>query len=576
LLQAIENLNRAQTAGQKRKLADQSIETVTETKRSVIKKRRCRSPAHSSEEEEGIRPAHQTKQRRLSPASAIGNTSEGLSLFDPVRTDRKEMCSKLLELLKKDRVVLLRAPPETGKTSLATLLPPLFTGVVKYVSFLGIHSIGFDECWRQYMGECFLDTLDTQEETLLILDEVQMIYSLGEQHRFWWSIKELQQQSHHGTVRILLLAAYGNGPSVLREAGANTPIGFNHAQDYSLLQLSKEEFAEIISTHNGKEKKKGNAVYIHSATSDLLESMCGGHVGLVRQSLNLIQNHFHEAAKHNPPKDEDMCLFLLSGSYFTGLATNSRAVPTGMNLSDRERNLICQLLLAPKDRILWNSATFGEKNDPATSLIHMGVLTVVDVELTFASPLIHHIMAKRLYVSEGSFQSLFISASNERKLLNILALIDPQIMRRSWSIGEDMTVLERQWQMEFYRAASLILPDASLSPDVGRLLGSKGFLDFYIDSDYKWGIELLRNGSRLKEHLARFQPGGIYAELKNQLKDYHVIDFCKEGSAKAVPTGMHHWIVYYNESFTSARVVKSNTPEGEVIKMGVVKRDVFN
>ena len=46
------------------------------------------------------------------------------------------------------------------------------------------------------------------------------------------------------------------------------------------------------------------------------------------------------------------------------------------------------------------------------------------------------------------------------------------------------------------------------SPDVGRIFGTKGFLDFYVDRSRKWGVELVRDGDKLKEHAERFGLDG--------------------------------------------------------------------
>ncbi len=75
--------------------------------------------------------------------------------------------------------------------------------------------------------------------------------------------------------------------------------------------------------------------------------------------------------------------------------------------------------------------------------------------------------------------------------------------------------------MEFYRAAaSLLSSNHMISPDVGYVFGSNGYLDFYVNgSKLQWGIELLREGQKEKEHSDnRFKKGGAYAILMNHMK----------------------------------------------------------
>lgn len=87
-------------------------------------------------------------------------------------------------------------------------------------------------------------------------------------------------------------------------------------------------------------------------------------------------------------------------------------------------------------------------------------------------------------------------------------------------------MLERQWQVEFYRCASLLLSNKHfVSPDAGAVFGSSGFVDFYINDELGYAVELLREGDRLHEHIARFQGNGRYASLLPSLNDFAIVDF---------------------------------------------------
>ncbi len=52
---------------------------------------------------------------------------------------------------------------------------------------------------------------------------------------------------------------------------------------------------------------------------------------------------------------------------------------------------------------------------------------------------------------------------------------------------------------------------------------AKGRVDFFVDSK-KWAIEVLRNGDRIEEHLARFAPEGRYCKMLDAA-DYIFLDF---------------------------------------------------
>jgi len=83
------------------------------------------------------------------------------------------------------------------------------------------------------------------------------------------------------------------------------------------------------------------------------------------------------------------------------------------------------------------------------------------------------------------------------------------------------TVPEAQYQDEFYRCAHLHSEGSLVMfPEFGS---AKGRVDFFVDSK-KWAIEVLRNGDRIEEHLARFAPGGRYCKMLDAV-DYISLDF---------------------------------------------------
>lgn len=135
-------------------------------------------------------------------------------------------------------------------------------------------------------------------------------------------------------------------------------------------------------------------------------------------------------------------------------------------------------------------------------------------------------------------------------------------MLHTLSKGKDDQVYERQLQCEFYRCAVRTLGGTSYcSPDVGKLFGSNGFLDFYVDSERKWGVEITRNGDRLEEHCARFGPAGQYRGIAFNHKI--VLNFVQLKSFARKPTPKHELeltIVYVPRE--SNFVVRRYNPNG--------------
>jgi hypothetical protein len=55
-----------------------------------------------------------------------------------------------------------------------------------------------------------------------------------------------------------------------------------------------------------------------------------------------------------------------------------------------------------------------------------------------------------------------------------------------------------------------VCPELSIDLQGSR---TSGEIDFYIDRNLRWGIKLLIKGSKLKEHISRFEVGGLYLLL---------------------------------------------------------------
>lgn len=124
------------------------------------------------------------------------------------------------------------------------------------------------------------------------------------------------------------------------------------------------------------------------------------------------------------------------------------------------------------------------------------------------------------------------------------------------------TLLESTWQHEFYKAMCKVLPARySFSCDVGRVFDSHGCIDFYINTELKWAIELAREGLRLREHVARFCAGGIYhGMVENKcINRWLVINFCEVRPTEPL---MEHvlYVVYQRPSYDKYELLQLGHP----------------
>lgn len=59
------------------------------------------------------------------------------------------------------------------------------------------------------------------------------------------------------------------------------------------------------------------------------------------------------------------------------------------------------------------------------------------------------------------------------------------------------------------------------SSETGRTI--KGEIDFFVNGNLMWGIELLKQGTGVGEHIARFGRNGKYSLLK--ARQFIIVDF---------------------------------------------------
>jgi hypothetical protein len=112
-------------------------------------------------------------------------------------------------------------------------------------------------------------------------------------------------------------------------------------------------------------------------------------------------------------------------------------------------------------------------------------------------------------------------------VINVIKKFSPHNLRTREDLSTTpQSIPEAQFQQEFYRACCVYTGGCVTTfPECGT---PKGRIDFFIRSK-KWGVELLRNGSRIHGHHSRFTTGEYGTWLKEtKMEDYILIDFCSK------------------------------------------------
>ena len=92
-----------------------------------------------------------------------------------------------------------------------------------------------------------------------------------------------------------------------------------------------------------------------------------------------------------------------------------------------------------------------------------------------------------------------------------------------------------------------------------------GELDFFINAHMKWAIELLRNGDKIGEHVARFDPENGKYRLIPYLQ-YIVVDCRGPRGRSGVRAQKERCTLYFSEDFTTV-VVKMRLQKEETITL---------
>ncbi|KAJ6567280.1 hypothetical protein DFH09DRAFT_918962, partial [Mycena vulgaris] len=130
------------------------------------------------------------------------------------------------------------------------------------------------------------------------------------------------------------------------------------------------------------------------------------------------------------------------------------------------------------------------------------------------------------------------------------------------------SIPEAQWQNEVYRGAYKVTGGHGLwlSPEfgTGQTASRLGRIDFYVMGSKGWGIEILREGDRIEDHMERFQSGGAYhTSIQNKtMKEYAVLDFRASTAArKKYPQHRNLYHISFDEGFQQFCIVNCNLEE---------------
>jgi hypothetical protein len=231
-------------------------------------------------------------------------------------------------------------------------------------------------------------------------------------------------------------------------------------------------------------------------------------------------------------------------------------------MTPEERDLCDRVFQGPIDIRLLDNIPEQE-----IRLVRTNLLSEQNGKLDFASPYLRALYLQRRWGNKATSPPQNFKSF----LIDTFANMNAETIRNSYCIGTDKRLLERAWQMEFYRAATQVLPpNVFISPDVGTHFGSRGYIDFFVDDNRGWAIELLRDGDNASNHKRRFEEGGIYVPIMDASKEWAIIDIRQPSLSNDKPTysADHHWINVYCQNNWKSVIIEDGNEKVEVYLIG--------
>ncbi|CAI2171280.1 11502_t:CDS:2 [Funneliformis geosporum] len=472
-------------------------------------------------------------------------------------TRRDETVTRIDQFIQRDRVILIRAPPFTGKTSLCILLEEYYRRKrvpVLQICFLGVEDMPFEEFWINETGKSWKYWLNPKHgERVIILDETHHIFDGAQYETFWLRIKSLCRQASLGRETIKVIAFSTGGRLA---TSAQSPVDFQQKFGFGLVHCTPSELKELVEAFNKYNSKK--KIHVSEKIAQHIMEFTAGHLGLIRWILNGIDNYFsYRGTSYKITTDPEIMSYFTSSDFIEHVKAHRGAPLYKFNTAEGE--VIDKLLL--KDELRIHSTG---PDEAVTALLKAGVLFYIDDKgpefilregrVGFVSPVARLLSFFHRCVSFK--QPLQDGFTLQELVREALSRVNSKALTHNLGRSKDgMRLLERVWQMEFYRAIYSCLPDEMhISPDVGRIFATDGVVDFYI-SEPQWAIELLIDGIDMKRHHERFQDGGRYSSIP--IKDYIILDIRETRTViKSYP---NTWHITPNTDFTSFSIIEGST-----------------
>jgi hypothetical protein len=342
---------------------------------------------------------------------------------------------------------------------------------------------------------------------------------------------------------------------------------------FSDLRLTVDEENQLISrlmmdkTHLLNLDEHSREMLINAVTDQ-----CGGHVFAIIVSLDKLDEFAQLPANQSA---ERIISYLLSKAFLNHAYT--RIWPpntddfTAETRLELENAMMDETALVSTDvQSLLLKVYFIQDTDQS---IAARTWPQIKQEITFK------LSARRLYSSLFSAR-----APEDTQVTSIRQLVERSLSKfkrvdlmQSRNASESAFPKEGALQQMFFLGLTSALPASTeIVSEMSAIFQdrgdkNRGELDFYVNSTYFYGIELMRLGSSFKEHKDRFlAPLPEQATSSNRgkyftplIKDFRIVDFRRAGF-QARNTDAFRLLVVFNEDYSGCKLLSQGTEACEI------------
>lgn len=445
--------------------------------------------------------------------------AEGLDLEYP-HLSREKLLQDLYTAVSQTNFTLLSAPAGSGKTSLMTMFAE------KYPEFrhIPVHNFSTSSDPIETLYEHGLDlikgkcSIQDERKCVFMLDDCQRQYKNID---FWCALLKGSSSKLPKNSRYIISATH-----LLEVDMPESPVEFDNIE-FKLtsenFKITDDEAREFLYLQNGLLPE-----IRHKKLMDIMIRECNGLVAALRISCNSLYRHFKNA---DSKTEEDTLLYFKSGAFASRFG---RCFGKGHNSPSIEfQSYLIRCLLRDPTCPPFEQNVHNLDTNYMLRLKKAGILKQDEA----GNVLFTSIMAERFY-SQYLFPNRApeFTAQTLPELISMVVESMPASVLRQSVVGNNAFPKEAVFQHLFMVGLALKTPPTcNICPEMSRVFQESsnelsehinGRINFYINGNRRWGIELLVNGDRIGGHMARFEEGGRYFALR--VRDYIVVDLRRQ------------------------------------------------